>query len=181
MKQGAWGRALGVSALALASGASAHAATLTVDLSLSEVQSGASYNRPYLAVWIENPQEQTVAATLTVWYDQRLRNNLGKMWLRHLRTWWRKAGEQLELPADGVSGATRSAGRHVLRYETGHGALARLPAGDYNLAIEVAREHGGREIVRAPFHWEGAVVGAEQTARAQGNAELGEVLVKVQP
>nr|WP_322580180.1 hypothetical protein [Rhodoferax sp.] len=28
-----------------------------------------------------------MAATLAVWYDQHLRNNLGKMWLRNLRTW----------------------------------------------------------------------------------------------
>lgn len=181
MTQGAWGRTLGVSALALMGSMPAHAAALTVDLSLTEVQSGVSYNRPYLAVWIENPQEQTVAATLAVWYDLRLRNNLGKMWLRHLRTWWRKAGEQLELPADGVSGATRPAGRYVLRYETGHGALAHLPAGNYNLAVEVAREHGGREIVRTPFHWQGAAPGGEQAARAQGSTELGEVMLRIQP
>ncbi|MDZ7922073.1 MAG: DUF2271 domain-containing protein [Rhodoferax sp.] len=61
----------------------------------------------------------------------------------------------MELPADGVSGATRVAGKHVLRFDATQANLAKLPAGDYNVAVEVAREQGGRELVRAPLHWQG--------------------------
>jgi hypothetical protein len=175
-----WAQALGASALAVVNGASA--ATLTVDLSLPESPSGLGYDRPYLAVWVERAQDQTVAGTLAVWYDLRLRNNLGQTWLRQLRTWWRKTGESLTLPADGVSGATRPAGRHVLRYEADHAALAQLPQGDYALVVEVARERGGRDLVRAPFHWPGrATTAVAQTSHTQGAAELGDVLVRITP
>ncbi len=180
MDRRAWAQALGASALAVASGASA--ATLTVELSLPESPSGLGYDRPYLAVWVERAQDQTAAGTLAVWYDLRLRNNLGKTWLPQLRSWWRKAGENLILPADGVSGATRPAGRHVLRYEADHAVLAQLPQGDYALVVEVARERGGRELVRAPFHWTGrATATVAQTSHAQGAAELGDVLVRITP
>jgi hypothetical protein len=173
-----WAQALG--ALALANGASA--ATLTVELSLPESPSGLGYDRPYLAVWVEHAQDQTVAGTLAVWYDLRLRNNLGQTWLRQLRTWWRKTGESLTLPADGVSGATRPAGRHVLRYEADHATLAQLPQGDYALVVEVARERGGRELVRAPFHWPGRTgTATAETSQAQGAVELGGVQVRIAP
>nr|WP_315495063.1 DUF2271 domain-containing protein [uncultured Rhodoferax sp.] len=178
-----WGHVIATSVLALAHIAPGSAASLTVELTLPGAQSGATYYRPYLAVWIENAQDQSVATTLAVWYDQRLRNDLGKMWLRNLRTWWRKAGESMELPADGVSGATRVAGKHLLRYETTQANLAKLPAGDYNVAVEVAREQGGRELVRAPFHWHGASVrdSLQTQTQAQGSVELGDLVVRVLP
>ena len=56
-------------------------------------------------------------------------------------------------------------------------ALAGLPAGRYQLAVEVAREHGGRELVRVPFEWGGAA----NAAQAQGEKELGQVTVNVEP
>lgn len=177
----AWGHVVAAGALALAGTAPASAAALTVELTLPGAQSGAAYYRPYLAVWIENPQDQSVATTLAVWYDLRLRNDLGKMWLRNLRTWWRKAGETMELPTDGISGATRVAGKHVLRYETTQAHLAKLPAGDYNLAVEVAREQGGRELIRAPFHWHGLPVRDAVSTQTQGHVELGELVVRVLP
>lgn len=176
-----WVHAMAASALALANNAPASASALTVELTLQGAQSGATYYRPYLAVWIESAQDPSVAATLAVWYDQRLRNGLGKMWLRNLRTWWRKAGETMELPADGVSGATRVAGKHVLRYESTQAALAKLPAGEYTLAVEVAREQGGRELVRAPFHWHGASARDSLPTQTQGSVELGDLVVRVLP
>lgn len=175
-----WVQALGASALAVVNGASA--ATLTVDLSLPESPSGLGYDRPYLAVWVEHAQDQTVVGTLAVWYDLRLRNNLGKTWLPQLRTWWRKMGENLSLPADGLSGATRPAGRHVLRYDADHAALAQLPQGDYALVVEVARERGGRELVRAPFHWPGrSGTAMVEMSQAKGAVELGGVQVRIAP
>ena len=49
-----------------------------------------------------------------------------------------------------------------------------LPAGDYVLVVEAARELGGREAVRVPFRW-----GAANAARASGDHELGAVSVAV--
>ena len=41
----------------------------------------AEYHRPYVAVWIERA-DASVAATLSVWYDVKMRNAEGTKWLR---------------------------------------------------------------------------------------------------
>ncbi len=167
---------LGAVALAWATGPAA-AASLTLQLTLPEV-AAASYYRPYLAAWVEKADNsKAVMGTLAVWYDTRLRDNQGRGWLRHLRTWWRAGGEQLALPVDGVTGATRPVGTHALHFTGATGALAGLPAGRYQLAVEVAREQGGRELLRVPFEWGGAA----NAAQAQGEKELGPVSVNVEP
>ncbi|RYG00994.1 MAG: DUF2271 domain-containing protein, partial [Caulobacteraceae bacterium] len=64
----------------------------------------AEYHRPYVAVWIENP-DKTAVKTLAVWYDVKLKNNEGQKWLKDMRQWWRRAGRDMSLPADGISAA----------------------------------------------------------------------------
>jgi len=166
----------GAAALALASGISgaAAAASLTLQFTLPEMRA-ASYYRPYVAAWVEKPGDKEVAAPLAVWYDVRLRDGLGKNWLHRLRTWWRIGGQQLALPVDGVSGATRPAGTHTLQFSDGKGALAQLPPGRYQLAVEVVREQGEHELLRLPFEWRGAA----NSAQAEGSKELGKVSVTV--
>lgn len=157
-------------AAALAAAAPAAAGDLTVTVEIPRISS-ASYHRPYVAIWIERP-DQTAARTLSVWYDLALPNQEGKDWLKELRTWWRKGGRALTLPADGVSGATRAPGRQTVTIPASR--LRDLPAGQYTLVVEAARELGGREVVRVPFRW-----GAANTASASGSTELGAVRVSV--
>ena len=133
----------------------------------------AEYHRPYVAVWIENP-DKTAVKTLAVWYDVKLKNNEGQKWLKDMRQWWRRAGRDMSLPADGVSAATRAPGKHQVVFKGGAAPLGNLPAGQYNLVVEAARELGGREVVRVPFQWGGA-----NTAAGTGSTELGAVRVAV--
>lgn len=156
-------------AAGLSAGA-AQAADLTVTVEIPRIAS-ASYHRPYVAIWIEQP-DQTAVQTLAVWYDVKLPNAEGKDWLKDLRTWWRKGGRAMTLPADGVSGATRAPGRQTVTIPAAR--LRNLPAGQYNLVVEAARELGGREAVRVPFRW-----GAANTGRDAGTTELGAVTVAV--
>ena len=157
--------------LAAAAPAVANAADLTVNVELPRISS-ASYHRPYVAVWIEKP-DQTTAQTLAVWYQQT-RNNEGdgKDWLKDMRTWWRKGGRAMTLPADGVSGATRAPGTQTIRVPGAR--LNGLQPGQYNIVVEAARELGGRETVRVPFRW-----GAANSGQASGSTELGAVRVNV--
>ena len=163
---------LAVTALIAAGAPSlASAADLTVNVTLPRINS-ASYHRPYVAVWIETP-DQTAVRTLAVWYQQTgSAVGDGKDWLREMRTWWRKGGRAMTLPADGVSGATRAPGRHTIRIPGAR--LNGLQPGQYNIVVEAAREHGGRESVRAPFRW-----GAANTGQATGATEIGVVSVAV--
>ena len=137
----------------------------------------AEYHRPYVAVWLEQPDQRAVA-NLAVWYDIGLRNSEGEKWLKDMRQWWRRTGRELQMPVDGVSGATRAPGRHTLRFDTQRPALSGLAPGQYNLVVEAAREVGGRELLRLPFQWPPT---APQSANAQGAHELGAVSIDVKP
>src|SRR3546814_18054657 len=87
-----------------------------------------------------------------------------------MRQWWRKTGRTLNMPVDGISGATRAPGEHVLRFAEGKAPLGKLPAGGYELVVEAAREVGGRELLRIPFQWPPK---SAQSLKTQGQRELG--------
>ncbi|QQQ19795.1 DUF2271 domain-containing protein [Brevundimonas vitis] len=146
------------------------AQSLNVSVEIPRIAS-ASYHRPYVAIWIERP-DQTAVQTLAVWYDIALPAGEGKDWLKDMRTWWRRGGRAMTMPADGISGATRAPGRHTVSVPAAR--LRNLPAGQYVMVVEAARELGGREAVRVPFRWGGA-----NTANATGSTELGAVRVTV--
>jgi hypothetical protein len=137
----------------------------------------AEYHRPYVAVWLERA-DRTVAANLAVWYDLDNAKNEGDKWLKDLRQWWRRAGRELKVPADGITGPTRPVGKHAFKPATAHKVLTDLPPGDYTLVVEAAREVGGREAVRMPLKWpaSGLIKG-----EARGQTELGSVSFVVKP
>ncbi|MDB5559920.1 MAG: hypothetical protein JWQ36_2854 [Enterovirga sp.] len=134
------------------------------------------YHRPYVAVWLEGAG-QTVT-NLAVWYDVDMKGGEGTKWLKDLRTWWRRSGRELTMPADGVSGATRPPGTHRLAFAGDKGAVTGLPAGEYTLVVEAAREVGGRELLRVPFQWPPS---GPAKADAKGESELAAVTIDLKP
>lgn len=146
------------------------AAELKIDVEIPRLQV-AEYHRPYVALWLERP-DKSHAANLAVWYDLKLKDNEGEKWLKDMREWWRRSGRSLEMPVDGVSGATRAVGTHSLVFDDGQAPLKDLPAGEYRLVVEAAREVGGRELLRLPFSWPPQEAEKQQ---AQGESELGSV------
>lgn len=159
--------------------APAFAAGLAVNIEVPRL-TVAEYHRPYVAAWIERA-DQSVATTLAVWYDIKNKGNAegeGTKWLKDMRQWWRRTGRELQMPVDGVSSATRPAGKHQLSFTEGSFALPKLAPGAYKLYVEAAREVGGREIVSIPFQWPPAKAEQPQVA---GNSELGEVRLELKP
>jgi hypothetical protein len=137
----------------------------------------AEYHRPYVAMWIEK-SDQSMAAPLAVLYEVKKKDNGGAKWVKDLRTFWRKGGRDLTLPADGISGATRNTGEQTLTFGPARTDIATLPAGDYQLVIEAARESGGRELVKVPFS---LPVKIKQQVAARGKEELGAVTLQLAP
>jgi hypothetical protein len=137
----------------------------------------AEYHKPYVAVWIEAP-DQAFVGNLTHWYDVKMRNGEGTKWLKDMRQWWRKSGRELTLPVDGVSSATRAPGEQQISFAGDKGALARLAPGEYQLVIEAVREVGGRELLRLPFTWPAK---APQSQTARGEHELGKIALHLNP
>jgi hypothetical protein len=136
----------------------------------------AEYHRPYVAAWIAKP-DNSVAANLAVWYQQERRGeDEGKTWLKDLRQWWRRTGRQLDLPIDGVSGATRAPGTHTLSLDTETSGLKDLEPGDYVLNVEAVREVGGKELIQIPFSWPTAT---DAPLSVSGETELGEITLNI--
>lgn len=156
--------------------ASTMAAELALKLDVPQLNV-AEYHRPYIAAWLENA-DQKVVANLAVLYDVKKKDNGGAKYLKDMRQWWRKAGRELQLPIDGVSGATRAPGEVSLNLSAAKAVLDKLPAGQYTLLVEAAREAGGREVVKVPLQWPPK---SAQSLSAQGKEELGTVSVQVKP
>lgn len=151
--------------LLLAGAITAPATAATISVTIPRVPV-AEYHRPYVAGWLE-PVGGGAARTVFVWYDIKKRGaEPGTKWLADLRSWWRKGGRSLTLPADGVSGATRAPGTYQVPLP------ANLPAGQYVLNIEAARETGGRELVQVPITMPG------RGGSATGKTELATVIVR---
>jgi hypothetical protein len=168
--------AAGLAASLAPFGSSAWAAEVQLKLELPRLNV-AEYHKPYVAVWIEKPGQAQAVAQLALWYDTKKPNNGGAKWLREMRQWWRAGGRALTLPADGVSGATRAPGEQVLKLDQ-HAALAALPAGSYEIVVEVGREEGGREVKRLPLVWP---VKAAAETRLAGEEEIAAVQLSVKP
>lgn len=154
--------------------ASAGELSLTVAIPRLDVS---EYHRPYLAAWIEGADGRAIA-NLAVWYDVKKRDNEGVKWLKDMRQWWRRIGRETDLPLDGVSGATRPAGEHTLRFDTAVSPFADLKPGTYEIVVEAAREVGDREVVRLPLAWPQT---GPAHAETRGKLELGTVSVSLKP
>ena len=155
----------------------AQAADLTVNVEIPRINA-AEYHRPYVAIWVEDAGQKSVA-NLAVWYQQTDgKEGHGTKWLPDLRQWWRKSGRTLKVPVDGVTGPTRPVGKHALTFTDKQPQLAKLPPGEYTLVVEAAREVGGRELVKIPFTWPAK---APQSGKAQGSSEIGAVTLAVKP
>lgn len=163
-------------ALGLLVAAPALSAGIEVDIELPRIDV-ADYRRPYVAVWLERP-DNSVAANLAVWYDVKMRNGEGAKWLKDIRQWWRRAGRDMQVPVDGVTSATRHPGAHRLAFTAGDAPLGELAAGSYRLVVEASREHGGREVLTLPFDWPPREAAVRE---ARGERELGKVAVHLKP
>jgi hypothetical protein len=168
-----FGHSIAVGALL---GSPAVASELSVKLEIPQLNV-AEYHRPYVAVWLEKP-DQGFVANLAVWYEVKHKSGEGTKWLKDMRQWWRKSGRNLQMPVDGLSGATRPPGEHALSFDGAKPPFDKLPAGEYQLVVEAAREVGGRELVRVPLQWPPK---AAQRQKAQGKEELGAVTVESKP
>lgn len=148
------------------------AAELKVEMEIPELNV-AEYHRPYVAVWVQNKDTKAVSNG-AVWYQMDKRGE-GEKWLKDLRMWWRRSGRSLQMPVDGVTGATRKPGTYQLDLTP---VTETLSPGSYQLYVEAVREVGGRELLNLDFDWP---IRQQQTLTAQGKSELGKVTVTINP
>ena len=168
----------GTALCAMLAAMAARAADIQLNIELPRFK-----HRPYVAVWIER-QDRTHVGELALWHEgvkksrKEGKKSKGDKYLPDLRNWWRTGGNALEAPIDGVSGPTRPAGMHELRFGAGQPPLGSLPAGSYRLLVEVSREDGGDEMLGFDLNWPPK---AAKEQRQQGSKELGEVVLRLRP
>ncbi|WP_137168400.1 DUF2271 domain-containing protein [Salinimonas lutimaris] len=134
----------------------------------------AEYHAPYVAVWLADSRKKRVE-DIAVWYDVDMKDDEGEKWLKDLRLWWRRSGRTLDMPVDGVSGATRRPGEYTIDL---HNSLSAQPAGDYILYVEAARELGGREVLEIPIS---LPVTTPLSQTANGENELESIELTLEP
>jgi hypothetical protein len=163
--------AISLSGVVLASATQASELALSVELPQIDV---AEYHRPYVAAWLQNDDSGDVT-NLAVWYQLAKADDKGEQWLKDMRQWWRRSGRSLDMPVDGVTGATQQPG--VYSIDTSKVAK-HLASGNYKLYVEAAREVGGRELLKIPFQWPAH---SAQTLETQGHSELGKIVLQLAP
>jgi thiamine biosynthesis lipoprotein ApbE len=107
------------------------------------------YRRPYVAIWVEDKNGFPVR-TLALWISF---GGAGPFqWLPDLKRWYkgdidRKRVEKKEILFI-VSRPTRPPGRYKVIWDGKDNQGRPLPAGDYTVTIEAAREHGTYQSIR---------------------------------
>lgn len=129
----------------------------------------AAYRRPYAAVWITDADKNLVRQLLV--HGKSLR------WLREIPLWWRRYGRRDESMIDGLARPTPAPGQHLLVWDGRDDRGRKVGKGQYVMNLEIAREHGERELVSVPFELSGQAF-SHQT---KGTNEVGLVKVRFKP
>ena len=131
---------------------------LNIALELPKPEHG-PYHRPYVAGWIEDAKEQPVKL-IELWREK-------PDWIKDLRRFWRKTGRSDQALVDARTGATKGPGKYQLSWDGQDNAGNTVAAGQYLLVVEAAREHGGRNLVKQAFHWDGSAVDIQVKAGSE--------------
>ena len=135
---------------------------LEIQVELPKIETG-TYHRPYVAVWIENEQQQPVRL-VEAWLEK-------PDWIKDLRRFWRKLGRSEPQLVDAKTGATKGPGSYKVRWDGKDEQGKAVAAGNYVLFVEAAREQGGRNLAKQAFTWDGSAVQIEIKA----SKELGKI------
>lgn len=151
-----------VAALLFCCGSALAQAELEVQVELPKIETG-TYHRPYVAVWIENEQQQPVRL-VEAWLEK-------PDWIKDLRRFWRKLGRSEPQLVDAKTGATKGPGSYKVRWDGKDEQGKAVAPGTYVLFVEAAREQGGRNLAKQAFKWDGSAVQVEIKA----SKELGKI------
>ena len=122
------------------------------------------YERPYIALWIEDTQGKPIR-TLSLWAgDFR--------WLPDLRRWYYLHYRDRKL-IYAVSRPSRPPGRYLILWDGRANDGTYVPPGEYNVMLEAVREYGSYQIWRKKV----TTGGEEFHMNLQGNPEISRVSI----
>jgi FAD:protein FMN transferase len=141
---------------------------LSIDLNLPRIEEF-RYRRPYVAVWIEDAERNSVR-TIALWTQK-------PRYIPELRQWYRD--DQVRGRAGGsdlwrtVTSATRPPGSYTLTWDGKDDEGKLVKAGKYSVCVEAAREHGGYDIQRKELDFDSK----PQQESLPAGGELGAVTI----
>lgn len=133
------------------------------------------YQRPYVAVWVEDGDGRPVR-TLILWVTA---TRHGSRWIPDLRRWHR--GDQARQKDDAtdlvatIARPTREPGKYDVIWDGKDDRGRPVGRGEYTLAIEAAREHGTYQIIRQTIKLDDRPF----TAELKGNIEIKSASVEI--
>jgi thiamine biosynthesis lipoprotein ApbE len=142
--------------------------TKEIVIGLELAQQAGYAKRPFAAVWIEDADKKTVK-TIALWY------NKGR-WLPDLRDWYRKNGSSIAADPStfvSITSSTRSPGKYTMKWDGKDDKGTVLKSGKYTVHIEVAREHGGYDLLEQEVN----CAKVDQQFALKGNSEVGAITV----
>jgi thiamine biosynthesis lipoprotein ApbE len=122
---------------------------LLVNFEINQPSGGRRYRRPYIAIWVEDPDGKMVR-TLSLWVSM---GGAGPFqWLPDLKRWYkadqaRKLVDKKDLFFT-ISRPTRAPGKYKVSWDGKDDHGNPRAAGDYTVFIEAAREHGTYQMIR---------------------------------
>lgn len=115
-----------------------------------EQAAGGKNSSPYTAVWIEDA-DAILVHTIVLWMEQ---GRKGLKYLPDLTRWFGVDQDRIANggtdTVDAMSGPTRFPGRHSVTWNGQADIVGPVPAGDYFVCIESAREDGPHSLIREP-------------------------------
>lgn len=129
----------------------------------------ARYRRPYVVIWIENSEGISVRS-LILWVS--LGGSGPDQWLPDLARWYRGDAKQTSVQRKNMvqtmARPTRQPGEYIAVWDGKDDTGKLVPAGEYTVFIETAREHGTHELIRQPV----TIGGKEFREELTGNVEI---------
>jgi thiamine biosynthesis lipoprotein len=125
------------------------------------------YEKPYVAVWLTNSKRKVIKNLLLLGKSEQ--------WAQTNKRWWRKSGRHNELLLDGLARPTRKPGNYQLNWDWRDDYGKLVPEGEYQLHIEVSREHGEVNLTTLTFNNNNLPM--KQKKVAQG--EIGELILSI--
>jgi hypothetical protein len=130
---------------------------------------GRRYRRPYVAIWVENKDGFPIR-NLTLWVS--MGGSGPFQWLPDLKRWYkadqaRKEVENKDLIFT-MARPTRPPGKYKVIWDGKDDHGKPVPAGEYTLLIDAAREHGTYQSIRKPL----TLGDKPQTEILKGNVEI---------
>jgi len=119
-----------------------------VTFQFGDERTGSGLRRPYLAVYMEDPQGRLVR-TIVLWAQEN------ESWVRSLTRWYRADRERrgrTDLPAT-LTGATRPPGRYTVVWDGRDDDGELVEQGEYALVMESVRQSSRAFFLRIPIEF----------------------------